>query len=116
VLQPFDVSVASSVKSFLKRFLALWRISIDEANSLEVVEADLSWLAERRRELIDAFLKAWSSAATLFNIESGFRASGIWPLDREEPLANEYVMKPRPDSLYPGDQNDPTVLHCANHG
>jgi hypothetical protein len=114
VLQPFDVSVASSAKTFLKRFLEIWRITLDQHNSLEVEEADMSWLAGKREQLIDAFLKAWSSAATLFNIEAGFRASGIWPLDRNEPLENEFVSEPNDDSLYPGRADDPTQMHCAH--
>jgi hypothetical protein len=113
VLQPLDVPVASLVKTFLKRFLEIWRITCDDRDSLEVEEADLSWLAGKREQLVDAFLKAWSSAATLFNIESGFRASGIWPLDRNEPLENEFVKEPNDESLYPGDPDDPTQMHCA---
>jgi hypothetical protein len=113
VLQPFDVSVASSLKSFLKKFMEIWKIIVDNDNSVEVEEPDLSSLVGMREELIDAFLKAWSSAATLFNIESGFRASGIWPLDRNQPLENDFVTEPDENSLYPGDADNPRQMHCA---
>jgi hypothetical protein len=114
LLQPFDVSLGGALKEFLKRFCELWKITRDELDTLDVIESEPRWVAERRRSLIGAFLKAWSSAATLVNILSGFEAAGISPLNPATALKNRYASEPIDGySQYPGDPDDPAEMNCA---
>lgn len=45
-----------------------------------------------RNSLIRAFLNSMTKSATLSNVESGFRISGIVPRNINEPLSSQFAM------------------------
>jgi hypothetical protein len=88
VLQPFDVSVAGPLKTAMAKYrdISLFTVSEDEHHHIQVGEVDMNFIREKRELLFRCFSQAWSEAANLRNIQSGFRACGISPLDVEAPL------------------------------
>jgi hypothetical protein len=101
MLQPFDVSVAAALKQALKRFCQAARITQNELDELELSEIEPFWLGEKRRVLFEAFMNAWSVAASRANIRSGFEACGICPLNPQRPLESQFTSKVFPDRLFP---------------
>jgi hypothetical protein len=71
LLQPFDVSVASPVKAALIYFLTELRFDADDLARLLNPMQKETWLAEKRRNIIDAFLNAWDRGASRRNIQAG---------------------------------------------
>jgi hypothetical protein len=92
-LQPFDVAVASPLKNMMakKRDRALFHITVLESKAIKTSIEEPEFLAKKRQKLIMAFLSAWSKAANVDNIRSGFAAAGICPLSMAKPLASRYV-------------------------
>ena len=99
ILQAFDVSVASPLKCSYKRRILKYDITFDDKG-------------DRRRELkktqkeirimmIRCLLDALAESATLSNIQSGFRASGICPVDQSKPLSSKFATDSSLRTLYP---------------
>ena len=58
-------------------------------------------LKEIRVMMIQCLLDALSESATLSNSQSGFRASGIYPLNGDIPLSSKYAMNDSLRTQYP---------------
>jgi hypothetical protein len=89
VLQVFDISIAAPLKCFFKQtFTELTNPAIDEIiagapniNSKQTAEM-------LRYNLVEAFIDAMHRGCTKRNIQSGFKKSGIIPLNPSEPITN----------------------------
>jgi hypothetical protein len=115
VLQPFDVSIASPLKTKLATFcqqLGL-TISLEESGELNYTLAEPEWLADKRRTLFQAFLWAWDEAACQRNIASGFRSSGISPLDAQQAMRNPHTRRVLPNEGPDNDIGDRHELSCC---
>ena len=89
LLQAFDVAVASPLKSAYKRWLILYDLDIEHLlGSLRPKKK----LKELRIMMIKCLNNALSESATLGNIQSGFKSSGVCPLNMEAPLKSKYAM------------------------
>ena len=89
LLQAFDVAVASPLKSAYKKWLLLYNLNLDNLSSKGISKMKTR---EIRIMMIKCLLNALSESATLGNIQSGFQASGIFPLNPEVPLSSRYAM------------------------
>ena len=87
VIQPFDISVASPLKTALKK--AKYNIPKWLEQKLQRMTAT----AKNRYMMVLSLLDAWSQAATIKNIKSGWEASGIVPFNKERLLSNRFVRK-----------------------
>jgi hypothetical protein len=85
----------------------------DLPGELEVSETEPIWLGGKPRILFEAFMDAWSVAASRSNIRSGFKACGICPLDLEQPLNNQFTAPVFSGSVFRPAPNHPTDLNCA---
>jgi hypothetical protein len=83
--------VASPLKTALIGFLTELRLDAPDLVQLVDPVRAPQWLAEKRRNLIDAFLNAWDRGASRRNIISGFRAAGMVPPNRDIPLSNAFT-------------------------
>lgn len=97
LLQPFDVSIASSLKTEFKKETMKIDFEFDSANSYNSARKKKT-ARDLRTMLIDCFLTAWQKSCTYSNIAAGFESSGISPLNKEIPLNSDYVMKSNLDS------------------
>ena len=89
ILQAFDVSIASPLKTAYKEFFLLYDLDMDKI--IEVLRPKKK-LKEIRIMMIKCLNYALSKSANLSNIHSGFKASGIYPLDMNVPLQSRYAM------------------------
>ena len=89
LLQAFDVAIASPLKTAYKEFFLLHDLDLEQLiQSLRPKKK----LKEVRIMMIKCLNNALSESAILSNIESGFKASGIYPLDINVPLNSKYAM------------------------
>jgi hypothetical protein len=86
LLQPVDVAVASPVKTEFKKKMdaALGRLMAADPEKREKSEL-------LREVMVESFLVALEKGATFENIISGFRKSGIFPLERSVPLSSQFA-------------------------
>jgi hypothetical protein len=105
VIQPFDVAIASPLKTYFKNELNQRVHVIMEADPGKCEKTDLL-----RFEACMAFLEAYRHATTRVNCVSGFRVSGIVPFAPEVPLASQYVMEPRPEKAHQQKSVDSKLL------
>ena len=82
ILQVFDVSISSPLKSYFSEELRKMLKEIDENQPTA---------PQLRRAIIMSFIKSWSSAASSRNAINGFRKTGILPCDVNAPLSNYFV-------------------------
>jgi hypothetical protein len=115
VLQPFDVSIASPLKTRLATFCQALRltISLEESGELSYLLTEPEWLADKRRILFQAFLWAWDEAACQRNIASGFRSSGISPLDPQQAIRNPHTRRSPPNEGIDNDFEERHELSCC---
>ena len=97
LLQPFDVSIASPLKSKFQENITTYDLKHDIDRSTRKKKS----LSEIRTMMIRCLLDALSQSATITNIESGFKASVIFPLNPEVPLASKYSMDSSLREKYP---------------
>jgi hypothetical protein len=95
VIQPFDVAIASPLKTYFKNELKQRLYVIMEADPGKREKTDLL-----RFEMCTAFLEAYRHATPRANCMSRFRESGIVPFAPEVLLAWQYVMDTRPGEAY----------------
>ena len=88
LLQPFDVSIASPLKSKFQENISNYDRRHKDGNGIGRNKS----LNDIRIMMIECFINALSESANMTNIKSGFRASGIFPLNPEVPLASKYSM------------------------
>ena len=87
LLQPFDVGIASPLKTIYKKKLLQYDLSLN--NGMDRVQKNAM---EIRIMMIKCLVAALSEAASLENIQSGFRAAGLFPLNPAVPLSSQYAM------------------------
>jgi hypothetical protein len=68
--------------------------------------------------LVSSFITSFQKGATSANIMSGFRSSGLCPVDPSEPLRSQYATPP-PDpnilqTVSTGSEVGPTLLTCPD--
>lgn len=97
VMQPFDVSIGSPLKSSLKECLTRKQFNIDNDDLHDLIKLKKKTSAELRVMLIESFLDALSKSGTPGNIIGSFKKCGLSPLDPEMPLASAYTMRGQPD-------------------
>lgn len=81
VLQMFDVTLASPLKQQFSNLFNQGVRSIKEGNIA----------LQLRRLAITCFFTAWQSVCNLKNCQSGAKATGTWPCNRDVPLASPFV-------------------------
>jgi hypothetical protein len=113
VLQVFDVSIAGVLKMFLAEFCERLTITQDELNILILNSEIPEGMEDKRRHLLEAFLRAWERAANEDNIRAGFAKCGIWPVKPEIPLANHYTRKLNHGELFATPGEKLTDMNCA---
>jgi hypothetical protein len=88
VTQPFDVSIASPLKTCFKRqLLALLPQLLELDSSLRQKASTL------RKIVLESFTLALSKSSNLSNIKSGFEKTGIVPYSVMKPLSSQYVFE-----------------------
>ena len=89
VLQAFDVGVASPLKTAFAKFLQEYHLQIGD----EITITNISNLKtdDLRNMMIECFTKALDEAASISNIQSSFKKTGIVPVNPSEPLSNEFT-------------------------
>jgi hypothetical protein len=97
ILQPLDLGIFSPLKRAYRRFLA-------ELDSL-TDSAPIGKL-----NFLRCLSKARKQAITRRNILSGWRATGIWPIQRNKPLHSSRILPPRPPPLTPPLPPNPPYL------
>jgi hypothetical protein len=93
LLQMYDVGVAPALKVAFKDELDKRVKDIQEAPRGEKIQA-------MRIALVDSFINAVHRGATPSNIKSGFRSSGVSPLNPDKPLSSQFAVEPPPEGLY----------------
>lgn len=101
VVQPFDVSIASPLKTEFTKNLQKRNLIID-LNNFTLEQALKITAAQTREQLIDSFLSALRTVTSRSNISDGFKKSGIYPLDPSIPLNSEFIL---PTALNPTKPN-----------
>ena len=86
LLQPFDVSIASPLKTSYQKKLLQYNLDFHGRKSMK----------EIRIMMIKCLVDALMEAASFSNIQSGFMSTGLSPLNKEVPLSSKYAM----DSSY----------------
>jgi hypothetical protein len=89
LLQPFDVSAASSVKTVFKQEpdKRVDRIAHGDPEQPEKAQSI-------RPVLVESFINALRRGTTQSNIESGFRGTGFIPFNPQVPLDSAYTIDP----------------------
>ena len=109
VTQPLDISVFSPLKSY-------YRKSLDKFGNDDIGSA------VSKQNFLCAYDKARKAAFTRRNILSGWRATGLWPVDINKPLNNPYVMEQpptpsiEPPKLTPVKKKAPVMLATPHGG
>uniref|UniRef100_A0A8H7K8J1 DDE-1 domain-containing protein n=1 Tax=Bionectria ochroleuca TaxID=29856 RepID=A0A8H7K8J1_BIOOC len=81
VLQPLDLSVFSPIKRAYRDELAKKDILIDSSPISKMT-------------FLECYYKARLVGLTAMNIRSGWKASGLWPVNVAKPLMSPYVLQP----------------------
>ena len=95
-LQPFDVAVASPLKTAFKKHI---NSSMKRAREMVPGKQDSPeklTSEQLRYTLLSSFLTSLSQAATLNNCRAAFSATGIYPFNPGEPLSSHFAMSPLP--------------------
>ena len=112
LLQPFDVSVASSLKVEYQKNLMAYNVTFDE-NGLIKSDSKLNQ-AEVRKMMLLCFLDALHISTKLSNIISGFLNTGIYPINRNMPLKSIFAMEGN-DKIYDINPKDSINNMCLNN-
>ncbi len=84
VLQPLDLGRFSSLKTAYRRLLGDW-VALTDATRVG------------KAQFLDFYAEARKSAFTAKNIESGWRATGLYPVNRHKALLSRWVMVKTPE-------------------
>jgi hypothetical protein len=102
VLQPFDLTIASPLKTYLSQIISELSLpSIEEIIDDDINVEKQRTAEETRKLFIRAFVDAFRKAATISNVRSGFEKSGMVPLQPWIPMSNGRVA-PVNDKLFAG--------------
>ena len=106
VLQPLDISIFSPLKGQYRR----------EINNINTYGISVESTPLAKAQFLQAYEKARTAAFTKRNIISGWRGTGLWPVNRMKALNNEMVASsgpPRPctpESTVPEMPDAPTHI------
>lgn len=94
ILQPFDVSVAGPLKSYLKVELSKidFNIEWDGIQKIDFNNISKKTAQQIREQLVFAFKKVLHLACSPDNIESCFSKTGLYPLDVLRPIENNFTL------------------------
>ena len=95
MLQPFDVAVASSLKTEFKKNLIAYEFDGNQVG----IDGEKMNMAEVRKMLVICMIDALRKSGTLANIKKGFAKAGIVPLNRNIPLSSIFAV-PVPKEIY----------------
>ena len=113
ILQPLDVGIFSPLKAQFKKLFDMATIRYDQQGHMVI---NYVWNArELRYIMVRSFLDACSVSCTATNIENAFKATGIYPLDMNKPLASRYIVAngvppARPNFVNDKVLTDPNVM------
>lgn len=85
VMQPFDVALASPLKSHYKKSLDAKKFKGDGRVPIQTAQ-------EVRTLMISSFIDAVSSSCTYTNVLTSFASTGLAPLDPSIPLNSQFAM------------------------
>ena len=91
LLQAFDVAVASPLKANFKEEIIKQRFDLYLQQGFDV---EKQTRRELRDSLIKSFINSLRKSCTTSNISSGFKMSGIVPVNVAQPLSSDYAMTP----------------------
>lgn len=86
ILSPFDISLASPIKTFFSQELTKFEYT-------EEIFKNRQFSAHLRSFVIQSFLNSAHKACIPLNIKSGFHRAGIIPYNPQSPLFSEYSME-----------------------
>lgn len=92
VIQPFDVAVASPLKSAFKEAMLKYNMTIEPCDILKK-----KCTRDVRKMVLSCLLTAIDQSCTHSNIKSAFRKSGIIPISKEVALSSDFTMV---DTIY----------------
>ena len=103
LLQMFDVAIASSLKSELKKELseAGFRDFLENLNVADFCVKRKKTAAEMRSLLIESFFTAYEKVVTRKNCRASFRATGVSPYDPTRVLHSQYAVDPPNGAIFP---------------
>ena len=90
LLQAFDVSVASPLETYFEEELIQQRF---DAYIEDGVDLTKQTARELRDCMIKSFISAMRKSTSIENIKSGFKKSGVVPINRTIPLSSEFAMQ-----------------------
>lgn len=91
VMQPFDVSVASPLKTeFTKRMIK--RCTTLNLENMSIEQILKLTASETRDSMVICFLEALRKVTTSSNIKEGFCKSGLIPCDPSLPIISQYIL------------------------
>ena len=85
LLQPFDVTIASSLKTYFRRFL------LEEKRKQKEQEGTRRW-SQYRRAMVTAFIRAWKAASSPEMCARSFEVAGIIPSNPFRVLESPFVV------------------------
>lgn len=83
VLQPLDLSIFSPLKTAYRRWTSKLFIQTDSSPA-------------GKQGFLRCYLNARKDAITPQNVKSGWRATGLWPVNVAKPLMSRQVVEPKP--------------------
>lgn len=89
ILQPFDVSIASPLKTEFNK--QMQKINFDIEKHSRNYNQKIS-MKDLRKHVIDSFSTALKIVSTIDNLKSGFSSTGIFPIDPSIPLSSKYLL------------------------
>ena len=112
LLQPFDVGVASSLKTAYQKELHGYKVELDENGMLK--KTGKFNVGAVRKMMIRCLINALHKSALPDNIKKGFEISGIAPLNKNVPLSSQYAMEV-PVEIYKFKRIDAINNRCLNN-
>jgi hypothetical protein len=85
LLQPFDVAIASPLKTAYQKIIAQERTALEEQFKDRPVP-----IHHVRDGMCRAFIAAYQQAITPQNAQAGFRKAGLFPLNPDKPKESQY--------------------------
>lgn len=103
LLQMFDISVASPLKTEFKKQMVASGFSkfLESLASSDLTVCKKSTTTETRSAMIDCFISACDKICSRANCRSAFAAAGVSPYCPERVLESQYAMEPPVDGVFP---------------
>ena len=103
LLQMFDVAIANSLKSKLKKELseAGFRDFLENLSVADFCVKQKNTVDDMRSLLIESFFTAYEKVVTRKNCRASFRATGVSPYDPTRVLHSQYAVDPPNGAIFP---------------